>query len=478
MQHIIHARIGQRAVRQHGQLIDARLQEILEKGADHIEGQEADQPHDADKDGDCRIFPGQHPVELPASRLFPAFLRLLHTGGTDPGNEGKAHIRDGGASVKAPLLFHLQRDMLQRFLFVFIDAELVDDQRIPFDCLAGGKAYRKACLFRMVLNQVNHRVQTAVDGAAVFVFITEILSLRLFLIPGDVERMIDQLAHALVLCRRNRHDRHPEHRLHGVYIHRAAVAGHLVHHIQGYHNGDIHLQQLHGQIQIPFDIGDVNNVDDPLRLFIQHKVAGDQLLAGVGRHGIDAGQVRNQRVLLAENDPVLPVHRHPREIADMLFGTGQLVEQGGFPAVLVPDQRKGQQRAAGQRLAAALRMEASVLPEAQMLIHGFRQLFLLPDGVAGNRLDLDFVRVVQPEGQFVTVETDLDRIAHRGVFDDADVRPGYDPHVQQMLTQRTAAAHGQNTGGLSFFDILQCHVFPLHFPAGRHGPGPCGESIG
>ena len=52
--------------------------------------------------------------------------------------------------------------------------------------------------------------------------------------------------------------------------------------------------------------------------------------------------------------PLFAVHRHTREIADVLVGAGELVEEGRLAAVLVARQRKGKGRAVGQRVLALL----------------------------------------------------------------------------------------------------------------------------
>ena len=58
----------------------------------------------------------------------------------------------------------------------------------------------------------------------------------------------------------------------------------------------------------------------------QNKIAGDNLLAGVRGHGIDAREVGNSGVGMAFDGPILAVHRNAGEIAHMLVGTGQLVK--------------------------------------------------------------------------------------------------------------------------------------------------------
>ena len=67
------------------------------------------------------------------------------------------------------------------------------------------------------------------------------------------------------------------------------------------------------------------------------------------------------------DDAVLAVDRDPGKVADMLIRSRELVEQGGLAAVLVADERIGQQRAVGKGRAAALGVEPAPLAEAGMM---------------------------------------------------------------------------------------------------------------
>ena len=86
--------------------------------------------------------------------------------------------------------------------------------------------------------------------------------------------------------------------------------------------------------QIPYirpkwlDVRGVHDVDDGRGLLIQDEAAGDDLLAAVGGHGVDAGEVRDQRLGVTLDDPVLPVHGDAGEVAHVLVGAGELVEEG------------------------------------------------------------------------------------------------------------------------------------------------------
>ena len=60
----------------------------------------------------------------------------------------------------------------------------------------------------MILNQVADRVYTSVHGTAKIILITEILSARALLILCNVYCMAHQLINTLILCGRNRYNRH------------------------------------------------------------------------------------------------------------------------------------------------------------------------------------------------------------------------------------------------------------------------------
>ena len=155
--------------------------------------------------------------------------------------------------------------MLQHLLFVLVQLQLLEDQLVPLDELAGRKAHRQPRALGVVLNEVADRVQAAVHRAAVVVRVAEILAQRLFLKVGNMNGMPHQLVHALILCCGDRDHRNSQHGFHGIDVHGAAVAGHLVHHVQRHDHRAVHLQKLHGQIQVPLDVGRIDDIDDRLR---------------------------------------------------------------------------------------------------------------------------------------------------------------------------------------------------------------------
>ena len=224
-------------------------------------------------------------------------------------------------------------------------------------------------------------MDAAVHRAAVVLLAAEVEPARTLLVLGHMDRMVHQFVHALVLGRRDGHHRDAQHGFHLVDADGAAVAAHLVHHVQGQHHGGIQLHELHRQVQVALDVGRVHDVDDAGRLFADDELAGDDLLAGIGRHRIDAGQVGDFRFRVLLDGTALPVHRDAGEVAHMLVGAGELVEQGRLAAVLVARQRKGQGLALRQGMLALFGVVASAFAQARMLHH----LVLPPGGCSGWR---------------------------------------------------------------------------------------------
>ena len=74
---------------------------------------------------------------------------------------------------------------------------------------------------------------------------------------------------------------------------------HNIHHIDGQNYRYPQLQQLRGQIQIPFNISPVHNIDDGVRPFRNQVISCHHFLQGIRRKGIDAGQIHNHDVLPA-----------------------------------------------------------------------------------------------------------------------------------------------------------------------------------
>ena len=219
----------------------------------------------------------------------------------------------------------------------------------------------------MILDQVRHTVQATVNRAAVLGFSAEILLNRALLVMRDMQRMGHQLIDTGIFRRRDRHNRHAQHRFHRVDVHGAAVFGHLVHHVERDDHREMHFQKLHREVQVALDIRGIDDIHDRVRVLVHDEVARHDLLVRIRRHGVDARQVGDTCIGIPLDGTVLAVHGHAGEIAHMLVRARQPVEQRSLAAVLVAHERKAQHGIVRQGIAVALCMESAVLTESGML---------------------------------------------------------------------------------------------------------------
>ena len=126
-------------------------------------------------------------------------------------------------------------------------------------------------------------MQAAVHRSTMVILVAEILAGRALLVPGDMDGVLDQLVHAVVVRRRNRHDGDAQQTFHLVDTDGSAVAAHLVHHVQRQHHRHIQLHQLDGQVQVALDVAGIDDVDQAPGPFVQDELARDHFLGRAGR---------------------------------------------------------------------------------------------------------------------------------------------------------------------------------------------------
>ena len=228
--------------------------------------------------------------------------------------------------------------MLQHFFFIFIQLQLLQDQMVSFNGFVGCKTQGQLRSLRMILDQMAYRMDAAVYGTVMIVFIAEILPQRPFLIFCHMDCMTDQFIHAFVFRSGNRDYGYSQERFHGVHIDGAVIAGDFIHHVQGYDHGNVHFQQLHGQIQITLYIRRIHDIDDSSGFLIQDKITGYDLFTAVRGHGINTGQVCHQSIRIPLDGTVLTVYGNSGEISHMLIRAGELIEQCSLAAVLISRQ--------------------------------------------------------------------------------------------------------------------------------------------
>ena len=169
--------------------------------------------------------------------------------------------------------------MLEHLFLVFIEGQLLQDQRIALCQLARRKPHRNIRSCGVIFDQMHDRMQRTVDGTAVVIRLTEVLSARFFLVFGHMDSMGNQFLDSLVFCSGNRDNRDAKSLFHLVHEHRTAVFAYLIHHVEGQYHRNVEFHQLHRQIQVSFDICRIYNIDDAARMLVQNEIPGDDLFA-------------------------------------------------------------------------------------------------------------------------------------------------------------------------------------------------------
>ncbi len=112
-----------------------------------------------------------------------------------------------------------------------------------------------------------------------------------------------------------------------------AVLLHEIHHVQSQNHRNAQVDDLGGEIQVTFQIGGVHQVDDHVGLAAHEVVAGDDLLGGVGRQRVYAGQVGDNHLFVAAVLALFLLNGNAGPVSHVLVGTGQIVEHGRLAAV-------------------------------------------------------------------------------------------------------------------------------------------------
>ena len=84
--------------------------------------------------------------------------------------------------------------------------------------------------------------------------------------------MINQFINAFIFSCRNWNYGDAKHHLNFIDIDGPTVPGHFIHHIQRNYHRNIHFKELHCKVKISLYICNINNIDDPFRLFIKNKI--------------------------------------------------------------------------------------------------------------------------------------------------------------------------------------------------------------
>jgi len=169
---------------------------------------------------------------------------------------------------------------------------------------------------------------------------------------------------------------------------------------------------------------------------------------------------------MASHLAILAVDRDAGEVAHVLVGPGQLVEERGLSAVLVACQCKGERCALrrdhtlGVPVMGLFGRLAGCAALTERRVRGISEMWVAAGYVV--RLvhigKLDAGGVILAQGELVAAQPNLERIAHGGSLDHGDLGTRRKPHVKDVLAQGfLVAANGQDVRILADFQRVQCH---------------------
>lgn len=108
----------------------------------------------------------------------------------------------------------------------------------------------------------------------------------------------------------------------------------FIYHVQSDNRRYPQFKKLNGEVQIPLQVGGVDDVDDHRRAVGNKEFAGHSLVKGVGSERVDAGEIYQAEFMsVALICPNLLFHRHAGIIAHVVVGPGDRIEKGRLSAI-------------------------------------------------------------------------------------------------------------------------------------------------
>ena len=278
----------------------------------------------------------------------------------------------------------------------------------------------------------------------------------------DLYHGVEKLADAPSVTAHGRADRDSEQARELFHIEGVALRLELVIHIEGHHHAQVHIYDLGGKVEVPFDVGGIHNVDYHVGKLFYEVFAHIELLGAVCRQGVCAGQVHEHEVVAAVAEAaLLGIDGDPAVVAHMLVAAGGDVEKGGLSAVGVADEGHPDDVLALFRKLGHLAVEDFELP-AVVGIEDFGGMLLTYVGARfGFAEDLYLPRLGSAQGYPVAEDFVFNRVLERGVLDDADLLARYEAHLYQPFAESTVAMYIDYDRAFASFQFRKIHCCPL-----------------
>ena len=157
--------------------------------------------------------------------------------------------------------------------------------------------------------------------------------------PPGADRGVQEIGEAPARGGHGGHHRHAQQPREFGGVDDDALAGGLVHHVQGHHQGALQAHELQGEFQAAAQEGGVDDIDDDVGFPRQQVVAGFQFRRVGGGEGIDPGQVHAGEFFSFKHHLADGIfHRGAGKIGDRGLVAAKIVENGALTAIGLADE--------------------------------------------------------------------------------------------------------------------------------------------
>ena len=247
------------------------------------------------------------------------------------------------------------------------------------------------------------------------------------------------------------HHRHAEEA--GELLHAEGVAPllGLVVHIERTDHGDVHVDELGGEVEIALEVTGVDDVDDEVGRMVDELLANVEFLWRIGREGVGAGEIdKLDMVALILGEARLRIDRDATVVAHALMGAGGEIEERGLAAVGIADQSHVDVAPLLHRRVLQLLRRAGVGLDGRKrlaLVLAFQSTGLL------QRDDLDEVGLTVAQANLVAHHLVFHGVLERRVEQHVHLLALDESHLDNTLAEATMAADADDDSLLSCLEF-------------------------
>ena len=114
---------------------------------------------------------------------------------------------------------------------------------------------------------------------------------------------------------------------------------HDIHHVQCKNDRLAQLDELQRQVQVAFQTGSIDDVDDHIYFIAHNTFPGNSLFHSIGSQAVDTWQVNKLEFLpFVDRFPFFLLYRYAGPVGNLQVRPGKCVKEGGLPAVWIADK--------------------------------------------------------------------------------------------------------------------------------------------